>query len=170
MVLGIYICVGTFVVLLWMFPFDLCPLTPLTSPFLHPSVAPSLHLLSTSSHVFPSLPSSSSSHPLSCSFQERKLYEKIGEPTEVALKVLAEKLNIVDLDRSSMSGQQKASSCLKASQQEFNKEFTLEFSRDRKSMSVYCRPKGEPSKPLMFVKVRREKEREREQAIINKQC
>ena len=33
-------------------------------------------------------------------------------------------------------------------------EFTLEFSRDRKSMSVYCRPTGEDaSSPVMFVKV-----------------
>ena len=35
--------------------------------------------------------------------------------------------------------------------------FTLEFSRDRKSMSVYCKPKNvqteDTAPPLMFVKV-----------------
>lgn len=35
------------------------------------------------------------------------------------------------------------------------KEFTLEFSRDRKSMSVYCTPnKARSSAGKMFVKVR----------------
>jgi len=34
------------------------------------------------------------------------------------------------------------------------KEFTLEFSRDRKSMSVYCSPiKAKSSSSKMFVKV-----------------
>lgn len=34
------------------------------------------------------------------------------------------------------------------------KEFTLEFSRDRKSMSVYCTPsKGKSTTSKMFVKV-----------------
>lgn len=33
-------------------------------------------------------------------------------------------------------------------------EFTLEFSRDRKSMSAYCHPTSEEnSSPVMFVKV-----------------
>jgi Ca2+ transporting ATPase len=84
--------------------------------------------------------------------QDRKIFEKIGEPTEVALKVLAEKLNLSQLDRSSMSGKQLACSNFKVAQQEYKKLFTLEFSRDRKSMSVYCQPKDE-EKPLMFVKV-----------------
>lgn len=34
------------------------------------------------------------------------------------------------------------------------KEFTLEFSRDRKSMSVYCTPNNRSSMSKMFVKVR----------------
>lgn len=33
------------------------------------------------------------------------------------------------------------------------KEFTLEFSRDRKSMSVYCIPNNRSSMSKMFVKV-----------------
>lgn len=35
-----------------------------------------------------------------------------------------------------------------------NKEFTLEFSRDRKSMSVFCTPVKAVSQSKMFVKVR----------------
>ena len=35
------------------------------------------------------------------------------------------------------------------------KEFTLEFSRDRKSMSVYCNPTKAGSQSKMFVKVAR---------------
>ncbi len=86
--------------------------------------------------------------------QEKKLYEKIGEPTEVALLVLAEKLNLLGLDRSTMNGQQNSCASSKACQKEYLKDFTLEFSRDRKSMSVYCKPKGEEKpRPLMFVKV-----------------
>ena len=102
------------------------------------------------------------------SYQERNVFEKIGEPTEVALKVLGEKLNITNQDRTVMSGQQKASACLKATQNEYNKLFTLEFSRDRKSMSVYCRRKKDDSaKPLMFVKVRR---REIDREIDREKC
>ena len=37
------------------------------------------------------------------------------------------------------------------------KEFTLEFSRDRKSMSVYCTPTKQGSQSKMFVKVRARK-------------
>lgn len=38
------------------------------------------------------------------------------------------------------------------------KEFTLEFSRDRKSMSVYCSPsKGKSTTNKMFIKVTRYK-------------
>ena len=82
------------------------------------------------------------------------MYEKIGEPTEVALKVLAEKLNLPGIDCSSMNGKQRAAACYKMAQQEYQKLFTLEFSRDRKSMSVYCKAKEGDEKPFMFVKVR----------------
>lgn len=42
---------------------------------------------------------------------------------------------------------------MKVIKQLMKKEFTLEFSRDRKSMSVYCTPKNR-SMGKMFVKVR----------------
>ena len=89
----------------------------------------------------------------SLSFQERKCFEKIGEPTEVALKVLAEKVNVNGEDRMAMTNQRRASACFKQAQEEYDKQFTLEFSRDRKSMSVYCLPKINRSSPVMFVKV-----------------
>ncbi len=97
-------------------------------------------------------------HCLSLSLSQGKgVYEKVGESTEVALKVLAEKLNVQGLDLGSMSSQQRASACFKAVCEKYDKDFTLEFSRDRKSMGVYCRPirdSGVPQPPVMFVKVR----------------
>ena len=104
-------------------------------------------------HPFPDPFSSPPSFPsLLPSPQDRKLFEKIGEPTEVALKVLAEKLNLYQSDLSSMSGKQLAACNFRAVQQEYTKLFTMEFSRDRKSMSVYCKPK-DGDRPIMFVKV-----------------
>ncbi|CAI8023215.1 Calcium-transporting ATPase sarcoplasmic/endoplasmic reticulum type [Geodia barretti] len=85
--------------------------------------------------------------------EEKGVYEKVGEATEVALKVLAEKLNVQAVEKASLSPSQKATACLKAIETKYEKEFTLEFSRDRKSMSVYCRPtSGDSSSPVMFVK------------------
>lgn len=88
--------------------------------------------------------------------EDKHGYEKIGESTEVALKVLAEKLNVQGVDKECLTKQQRAFACCKTVLEEFNKEFTLEFSRDRKSMSVYCRrqqvaAEGDNS-PVMFVK------------------
>lgn len=49
------------------------------------------------------------------------MYEKVGEATEVALKVLAEKLNVQGLGRDGLSHCQKASACLKAVETQFKK-------------------------------------------------
>ncbi len=67
--------------------------------------------------------------------------------------MLAEKANVQGMDRSDLSPQEKSCACFKAAKNEYVKVFTLEFSRDRKSMSVYCKDK-DGGKPLMFVKVR----------------
>lgn len=40
--------------------------------------------------------------------QERTVYEKVGESTEVALKVLAEKLNLANIDQSQLSPRERA--------------------------------------------------------------
>uniref|UniRef100_H2ZGA7 Calcium-transporting ATPase n=1 Tax=Ciona savignyi TaxID=51511 RepID=H2ZGA7_CIOSA len=66
------------------------------------------------------------------------IYEKVGEATETALTVLCEKMNVFNT---------------KVIKSMMKKEFTLEFSRDRKSMSAYCRPTAPSSiGPKMFVK------------------
>lgn len=67
--------------------------------------------------------------------------------------MLAEKVNVSGEDRTAMTNQRRASACFKQAQEEYDKMFTLEFSRDRKSMSVYCLPKTNRTSPLMFVKV-----------------
>jgi len=67
-------------------------------------------------------------------------YEKIGESTEVALTVLVEKLNVTGADVNKWSRSERASGCNNMLKSKYSKEFTMEFSRDRKSMSVYCIP------------------------------
>ena len=67
--------------------------------------------------------------------------------------MLAEKVNVSGEDRTAMTNQKRANACFKQAQEEYDKLFTLEFSRDRKSMSVYCLPKINKTSPLMFVKV-----------------
>ena len=64
-------------------------------------------------------------------------YSKIGESTETALTVLVEKLNTEGVNTEGMSPAERVLAVNKEIQGKFNKEFTLEFSRDRKSMSVY---------------------------------
>jgi Ca2+-transporting ATPase len=64
---------------------------------------------------------------------EEELYKRIGEPTEAALKVLAEKIGG---EGSPSSKEETASFYGKQYASGFTKEATLEFSRDRKSMSV----------------------------------
>jgi P-type Ca2+ transporter type 2A len=84
------------------------------------------------------------------------VYEKVGEATETALTVLVEKMNVSGIDKSGVSKKDLGTLCNQNILSTWKKHFTLEFSRDRKSMSTYC----EPSKPTklgpgakMFVKV-----------------
>uniref|UniRef100_A0A668T847 Calcium-transporting ATPase n=1 Tax=Oreochromis aureus TaxID=47969 RepID=A0A668T847_OREAU len=88
----------------------------------------------------------------SLDFNEAKgVYEKVGEATETALTCLVEKMNVFDTDVKGLSkvDMQKCT----VIKQLMKKEFTLEFSRDRKSMSVYCSPnKARSSVGKMFVK------------------
>nr|XP_056719823.1 sarcoplasmic/endoplasmic reticulum calcium ATPase 1 [Euleptes europaea] len=77
----------------------------------------------------------------SLDFNESKgIYEKVGEATEVALTCLVEKMNVFNTDVRSISKVERANACNAVIKQLMKKEFTLEFSRDRKSMSVYCSP------------------------------
>uniref|UniRef100_A0A2I3GSE0 Calcium-transporting ATPase n=1 Tax=Nomascus leucogenys TaxID=61853 RepID=A0A2I3GSE0_NOMLE len=68
------------------------------------------------------------------------VYEKVGEATETALTTLVEKMNVFNTDVRSLSKVERANACNSVIRQLMKKEFTLEFSRDRKSMSVYCSP------------------------------
>lgn len=66
--------------------------------------------------------------------------------------VLAEKMNVYNTNKSGLSPRDLGSVCNRVIQQKWKKEFTLEFSRDRKSMSVYCVPSSGGSGAKMFVK------------------
>lgn len=77
--------------------------------------------------------------------ESKKVYEKVGEATETALTVLVEKMNVFHTNKSMLSPHEKAMCCNNVIRQKFKKEFTLEFSRDRKSMSVFVTP-NQPNK------------------------
>jgi Ca2+ transporting ATPase len=88
-------------------------------------------------------------------FNEYKnAFEKVGEATETALIVLAEKINPYAVSKTG-SRLDSAKAVRKDIEGKWKKEFTLEFSRDRKSMSTYCTPKKPTrigSGPKIFVK------------------
>lgn len=88
--------------------------------------------------------------------QSKGFYEKVGEATETALTVLVEKLNPYNVDKSGLRPKELGTICNQGIQSMWKKDFTLEFSRDRKSMSSHCTP-VKPSKlspgPKQFVKV-----------------
>lgn len=74
---------------------------------------------------------------------EKGSYEKIGESTEVALRVFAEKVGLPGFDSMPsalhvLSKHERASYCNHYWENEFKKVSVLEFSRDRKMMSVLC--------------------------------
>uniref|UniRef100_A0A3B3TDY5 Calcium-transporting ATPase n=1 Tax=Paramormyrops kingsleyae TaxID=1676925 RepID=A0A3B3TDY5_9TELE len=89
----------------------------------------------------------------SLDYNETKgVYEKVGEATETALTTLVEKMNVFKTDVSGLTKVERAGVCNSVIKQVIKKEFTLEFSRDRKSMSVYCTPAKPGSLSKMFVK------------------
>lgn len=90
-------------------------------------------------------------------FNETKgVYEKVGEATETALTVLVEKMNVYAVNKSGLTRKELGMVCNHDIQSKWVKEFTLEFSRDRKSMSVSVIPKAKTAdgkqEPRMFVK------------------
>lgn len=85
-------------------------------------------------------------------FQVKHSYEKVGEATETALVVLAEKMNVYNTSKSGLSPRDLGNVCNRVIQQKWQKDFTLEFSRDRKSMSSFCVPSSGGSGAKMFVK------------------
>ncbi|XP_065190129.1 calcium-transporting ATPase sarcoplasmic/endoplasmic reticulum type-like [Sycon ciliatum] len=69
--------------------------------------------------------------------ESKHVYEKVGEATETALTVLVEKLNVTGVEKQGLSKSTLSSVCNLEVSKCLRKSFTLEFSRDRKSMSVY---------------------------------
>uniref|UniRef100_A0A4W4HH99 Calcium-transporting ATPase n=1 Tax=Electrophorus electricus TaxID=8005 RepID=A0A4W4HH99_ELEEL len=84
--------------------------------------------------------------------ESKKIYEKVGEATETALCCLVEKMNVFKTSVKNLSCVERANACCSVVKQLMKKNFTLEFSRDRKSMSVYCTPTKGDSGSKMFVK------------------
>lgn len=80
----------------------------------------------------------------------------MGEATETALTVLVEKMNPYGVEKAGLKPKELGTICNQGIQSMWKKDFTLEFSRDRKSMSSYCVPikqsKLGPG-PKMFIKV-----------------
>ncbi|XP_056152569.1 ATPase sarcoplasmic/endoplasmic reticulum Ca2+ transporting 1, like [Lampris incognitus] len=84
--------------------------------------------------------------------ESKKIYEKVGEATETALCCLVEKMNVFNSSVKNLSKIERANACCSVIKQLMKKNFTLEFSRDRKSMSVYCTPAKGDGGAKMFVK------------------
>ncbi|KAG1341808.1 Calcium-transporting ATPase [Cocos nucifera] len=85
---------------------------------------------------------------------DKRNYEKIGESTEVALRVLVEKVGLPGFDSmpsalNMLSKHERASYCNRYWEHQFKKISVLEFSRDRKLMSVLCSRKQQE---IMFSK------------------
>lgn len=88
--------------------------------------------------------------------QTKGVYEKVGEATETALSVLLEKMNVHNVNKKGLSKKELSSVSSRSIHEHWRKDFTLEFSRDRKSMSCYCvplKPTHLWNGPKMFVKV-----------------
>ncbi|KRY42009.1 Calcium-transporting ATPase sarcoplasmic/endoplasmic reticulum type [Trichinella spiralis] len=87
--------------------------------------------------------------------ETKRIYEKVGEATETALTVLVEKMNVYNTEKFGMSPKELGCASNRVLQSLWKKEFTLEFSRSRKSMSVYCTPTKNKTEvgAKMFVKV-----------------
>mmetsp|Transcript_39481 Transcript_39481/g.85944 ORF Transcript_39481/g.85944 Transcript_39481/m.85944 type:complete len:1019 (-) Transcript_39481:309-3365(-) len=86
--------------------------------------------------------------------QEKNTYDKIGESTEVALRVLVEKVGLPGYDSmptalTRLSKQDRVGYCNSYWEGQYTRLATLEFSRDRKMMSVLCTRKGQET---LFVK------------------
>merc|ERR1719186_431121 len=77
----------------------------------------------------------------SIDFNEFKnAFEKVGEATETALIVLGEKINPYGLQKKGLDRRSAAIVCRGDMESRWKKDFTMEFSRDRKSMSSHCTP------------------------------
>merc|ERR1711959_703576 len=78
-------------------------------------------------------------------------YVRVGEPTEAALKCLVEKMGLPG-DTAPANEVELASYYGNIIKSRYDTEATLEFCRDRKSMSVLCKLKGTKGDRVLFVK------------------
>jgi len=78
-------------------------------------------------------------------------YVRIGEPTEAALKCLVEKMGLVGASADGQVGAQRASYFGSIIESRYETEATLEFCRDRKSMSVLCKD-NQTGDRILYVK------------------
>jgi P-type Ca2+ transporter type 2A len=62
-------------------------------------------------------------------------------------------MNVYNTPKQGLAPRDLGNVCNRVIQQKWQKEFTLEFSRDRKAMSVFCVPAVSNSGARMFVKV-----------------
>ncbi|CDS42374.1 calcium transporting atpase [Echinococcus multilocularis] len=74
--------------------------------------------------------------------ESKGLFEKVGEATETALCVFVEKMNVYNVSKAGFTKKELGMVCNHNIQDMWDKLFTLEFSRDRKSMSVFVVPRG----------------------------
>lgn len=92
----------------------------------------------------------------SVTVDEQGHYSALGQPTEAALSVLVEKLrhhdSKVNAGLASLKPVDRASAVTKAYQSVHPRLLTLEFSRDRKSMSTLIKHPNEKGKGLLLVK------------------
>lgn len=103
---------------------------------------------------------------------DRGVYEKIGESTEVALRVLAEKVGLPGFDSMPaalklLSKQERAFYCNRHWDLQFTRLATLDFERHRKMMSVLCGRGGAEGGPLLFAKGAPEAVLERCAAVLS---
>lgn len=86
---------------------------------------------------------------------QTKQTSRIGEATEAALRVLTEKIGLPDVNQhiklASLDPNTRVLACNAYWQSLFTRDATLEFSRDRKSMSVYC-TSHQTGRRVLFVK------------------
>uniref|UniRef100_A0A1D2A032 Calcium-transporting ATPase n=1 Tax=Auxenochlorella protothecoides TaxID=3075 RepID=A0A1D2A032_AUXPR len=85
---------------------------------------------------------------------ERGTYQRIGEATEVALRVLAEKIGIPGYAAmphalARLGREERATYCNNHWAEVWRKSYTLDFSRDRRMMSTLC---SGPDGPQLFAK------------------
>ncbi|KAI8066433.1 SERCA-type calcium-translocating P-type ATPase [Gongronella butleri] len=83
-------------------------------------------------------------------------YSNIGEPTEAALQVLVEKMGTDDLHYNAhleaLPAMQRATACNDYYSEHYERQATLEFTRDRKAMSVIVQDKHNASSSSLLVK------------------